>query len=118
MAEIEHVKRTRVGKPNCLTSSATKREKSENDAKCKRSRINIGEEFGRWTDLKIRWTESTRRGGDDFTSQVGLLQKVIFSQDMLIYYSTAGETVIIVFLNVVVHKKRLFSIETIAKKYF
>ena len=30
---------------------------------------------------------------------------------MLIYYSTAGETVIIVFLNVVVHQKRLFSIE-------
>ena len=27
---------------------------------------------------------------------------------MLIYYSTAGETVIIVFLNVVVHQKRLF----------
>ena len=37
---------------------------------------------------------------------------------MLIYYSTAGETVIIVFLNVVVHQKRLFSIETLAKKYF
>ena len=29
-----------------------KRKKSENDAKCNRSRINIGEEFGRWTDLK------------------------------------------------------------------
>ena len=37
---------------------------------------------------------------------------------MLIYYSTAGETVIIVFLNVVVHQKRLFSIEILAKKYF
>ena len=37
---------------------------------------------------------------------------------MLIYYSTAGETVINVFLNVVVHQKRLFSIETLAKKYF
>ena len=36
---------------------------------------------------------------------------------MLIYYSTAGETVIIVFLNVVVHQKR-DSIETLAKKYF
>ena len=34
---------------------------------------------------------------------------------MLIYYSTAGETVIIVFLNVVVHQKRLFRIETLAK---
>ena len=63
-------------------------------------------------------TEDTRRGGDDFTWQVGLLQKVIFSPDMLIYYSTAGETVIIVFLNVVVHQKLLFSIETLAKKYF
>ena len=28
------------------------KEKSENDAKCNRRRINIGEEFGRWTDLK------------------------------------------------------------------
>ena len=37
---------------------------------------------------------------------------------MLIYYSTAGETATIVFLNVVVHQKRLFSIETLAKKYF
>ena len=37
---------------------------------------------------------------------------------MLIYYSTAGETVIIVFLNVVVHQKRLFRIETLTKKYF
>ena len=37
---------------------------------------------------------------------------------MLIYYSTVGETVIIVFWNVVVHRKRLFSIETLAKKYF
>ena len=27
---------------------------------------------------------------------------------MLIYYATAGKTVIIVFLNVVVHQKRLF----------
>ena len=43
MAEIEHVKRARVGRPNRLTSSATKREISENDAKCNRSRINIGE---------------------------------------------------------------------------
>ena len=38
-----------------LTSSASNREKSENDAKCNRSRINIGEEFGRWTDLKTRF---------------------------------------------------------------
>ena len=37
---------------------------------------------------------------------------------MLSYYSTAGETVIIVFLNVVVHQKRWFSIKTLAKKYF
>ena len=37
---------------------------------------------------------------------------------MLIYYSTAGETVIIVFLNVVIYQKRLFRIETLAKKYF
>ena len=36
---------------------------------------------------------------------------------MLIYYSTAGETVIIVYLKVVVHQKRLFSIETLAKKH-
>ena len=55
MAEIEHVKRARVGRPYRLTSSATKREKSENDAKCNRSRINISEEFGRWTDLKTRF---------------------------------------------------------------
>ena len=60
MAEIEHVKRARVGRPNRLTSSATKREKSENDAKCNRSRINIGEEFGRWTDLKTRFGLKTR----------------------------------------------------------
>ena len=61
MAEIEHVKRARVGRPNRLTSSATKREKSENDAaKCNRSRINIGEEFGRWTDLKTRFGPKTR----------------------------------------------------------
>ena len=32
MADIEHVKRARVGRPNLLTSSVTKREKSENDA--------------------------------------------------------------------------------------
>ena len=51
-AEIEHVKRARVGRPRRLTSSATKRKKSENDAKCNRSRINICEEFGYWTDLK------------------------------------------------------------------
>ena len=51
MAEIEHVKREIIGRPKGLTSSATKRKKSENDAKCNRSRINIGEEFGRWTDL-------------------------------------------------------------------
>ena len=37
---------------------------------------------------------------------------------MLIYCSTTGETVIIVFLNVVVHQKPLFRIETLAKKYF
>ena len=37
---------------------------------------------------------------------------------MLIYCSTAGETVIIVFLNVVVHQNPLFRIETLAKKYF
>ena len=37
---------------------------------------------------------------------------------MLIYYSTAGETVIFVFLNVVIYQKRLFRIETLAKKYF
>ena len=55
MAEIEHVKRARVGRPKLLTSSATKREKSENDAKCNRSRINIDEEFGHWTDLKNRF---------------------------------------------------------------
>ena len=54
MAEIEHVKRARVGRPNRLTSSDTNREKSENDAKCYRSRINIGEEFGRWTDLGLK----------------------------------------------------------------
>ena len=35
---------------------------------------------------------------------------------MLIYYSTPGETGINVFLNAVVHQKRLF-IETLAKKY-
>ena len=35
---------------------------------------------------------------------------------MLIYYSTAAKVVIIVFLKVVVHQKRLFSIETLAKK--
>ena len=29
-----------------------KKKKSENDAKCNRIRINIGQEFGRWTDLK------------------------------------------------------------------
>ena len=29
-----------------------KKKKLENHAKCNRSRINIGEEFGRWTDLK------------------------------------------------------------------
>ena len=33
---------------------------SENDAKCNRSRINIGEEFGRWTDLKICFGLETR----------------------------------------------------------
>ena len=60
MAEIEHVKSARVGRPYRLTSSATKREKSENDAKCNRSRINIGEEFGRWTDLKTRFGLKTR----------------------------------------------------------
>ena len=60
MAEIEHVIRARVGRPNRLTSSATKREKLENDAKCNRSRINIGEEFGRWTDLKTRFGLKTR----------------------------------------------------------
>ena len=60
MAEIEHVKRARVGRPNHRTSSATKREKSENDAKCNRSRINIGEEFGRWTVLKTRFGLKTR----------------------------------------------------------
>ena len=60
MAEIEHVKRARVGRPNRLTSSASKREKSENDAKCNRSRKNIGEEFGRWTDLKTRFRLKTR----------------------------------------------------------
>ena len=67
MAETEHVKRARVLRPKRQTSSATKREKSENDAKCNRRRINIGEEFGRWTDLKkkIR-TENTRRGGNGF----------------------------------------------------
>ena len=37
-----------------------KREKSENDAKCNRRRINIGEEFGRWTDLKNRFGLKTR----------------------------------------------------------
>ena len=37
---------------------------------------------------------------------------------MLIYYFTAVETVIIAFLNVVVHQKGLFSIEKLAKKYF
>ena len=37
-----------------------KREKSENDAQCNRSRINIGEEFGRWTDLKTRFGLKTR----------------------------------------------------------
>ena len=37
---------------------------------------------------------------------------------MFIYCSTAGETDIIVFLNVVVHQKPLFRIETLAKKYF
>ena len=52
MAEIEHVKRARVGRPKRLTASALKRKKSENDAKCNRSSINIGQEFGRWTDLK------------------------------------------------------------------
>ena len=34
---------------------------------------------------------------------------------MLIYYSTAGDTVIIVFLNVVVHQKRLLSIRNTCK---
>ena len=90
MAEIEHVKRARVGRPYRLTSSATKREKSENDAKCNRRIRSLD-----WPENPFR-TEDTRRGGDDFTWQVGLLQKVIFSPDMLIYYSTAGETVIIV----------------------
>ena len=51
MAEIEHVKRARIGRPKRLTASAIKRKKLENGAKC-RSRINIGQEFGRWTDLK------------------------------------------------------------------
>ena len=37
---------------------------------------------------------------------------------MLIYCSTAGETVIIVFSNVVVQQKPLFRIKTLAKKYF
>ena len=52
MEKFEHVKRPRVLRHKRLISSATKREKSENDAKCNSSRINIGEEFGRWTDLK------------------------------------------------------------------
>ena len=47
-------------RPKRQTSSATKREKSENDAKCNRRRINIGEEFGRWTDLKNRFGLKTR----------------------------------------------------------
>ena len=34
---------------------------------------------------------------------------------MLIYYSTAGDTVIIVFLNAVVYQKRLFSIRNTCK---
>ena len=34
--------------------------KSEKDAKCNRRRINIGEEFGRWTDLKNRFRLKTR----------------------------------------------------------
>ena len=37
-----------------------KESKSENDAKCNRRRINIGEEFGRWTDLKDRFGLKTR----------------------------------------------------------
>ena len=44
-----------VGRPKGLTSSATKREKSEKDTKYNRSRINVGEEFGGWTDLKTRF---------------------------------------------------------------
>ena len=35
---------------------------------------------------------------------------------MLIYYFTAGETLIIVFLNDDVHQKRLFSIEILLHK--
>ena len=34
------------------SASATKRKKSENSAKCNRSRINSGQEFAHWTDLK------------------------------------------------------------------
>ena len=60
MAKIEHVKRAIVGRPNRLTISATKREKSVNDTKCNRSRTNIDEEFGRWTDLKTRFGLKTR----------------------------------------------------------
>ena len=37
-----------------------KKEKSDNDAKCNRRRINIGEEFGRWTDMKKRFGLKTR----------------------------------------------------------
>ena len=48
-----------------------KREKSENDAKCNRSRINIGEEFGRWTDLKTHFGLKTRAE----VGQVGLITK-------------------------------------------
>ena len=52
MAVNVHVKRARVERPKRLTASATKRKKSENDAKCNRRGINISQEFVRWTDLK------------------------------------------------------------------
>ena len=46
-----------------LTASHHLPQKERNqriDAKCNRSRINIGEEFGRWTDLKTRFGLKTR----------------------------------------------------------
>ena len=51
MSESVSVKRAR-GRPSILTASAKKRKKSEHSMKWNKTRINIGGEFGRWSNLK------------------------------------------------------------------
>ena len=52
MKKISDVQKSNRGRTKTLTDSTRKRHKKEDSAKYNRTRVSIGDEYDRWTELK------------------------------------------------------------------